>query len=551
MQKRIFRGALVLTMLTALVVGMLSVWVGYHQSRSQLVAQLWQELEVLGAVEENAQAVEKVGARVQNRLTHIAADGTVLFDNQSNAAAMENHMAREEITQAAQNGSGYAKRFSGTLLEEQIYCARKLADGSFLRIAATQRSLVGRLWQTVWVMALGIALVLLVSLAPVRRWTLALLKPINDINLEHPLQNRVYDELTPMLRRMEEQNRNLDKQLREITARRSELETIIAHMNEGLLILDDHRHVLMMNDSARAVLHTQREVDGHTALTVYNRSRPLSEAVETAQQSGSAQTEMTAQGREYQLTASTVGKGEGLVLLLQDVTERNASEKARKRFTANVSHELRTPLTTISGYAELMHSGMTAPKDIPVFSGKILNESRRLLKLIEDILHLSKLDEGFASGQMQPLDLLDAARSAVDESRILAAERNVTLTLEGENAMIEADPTLLDEMLRNVIENGIKYNRDGGEVHVRITCDGAQACAAVQDTGIGIPEAHCSKVFERFYRVDGSRSKQTGGTGLGLSIVKHGAEYHHAQLDLQSEEGVGTTLTMRFPLKNA
>lgn len=554
MQKKIFRGTVALTLITALVVGLLSVAVSYRKAQDQLMSQLWQELEVLSALAEEPQEqamLEKLGARVLNRLTWIGADGTVLFDNQSNAAAMQNHLEREEIAQAAQNGTGYAKRFSDTLLEEQIYCARRLPNGGFLRISATQRSLIGSLWQMVWVLLGGILLMTALSAALTRRWTGALIRPINEIDLEHPLSNRVYDELSPMLRRMEEQNRRLETQVREITTRRSELETIITHMNEGLLILDDHRHVLLMNDSAHSILHTQREVDGATLLPVYNRSQTLLDTVESAQQNGGAQAEMVVGAREYLLTVSAVGKGEGLVLLMQDMTERNASEKARKRFTANVSHELRTPLTTISGYAELMQSGMTQPSDIPVFSRKIYNESRRLLQLIEDILHLSKLDEGFTSGRMQEMDLYGAARSAVDEMQTAAAEQNVTLALKGESAMIEADPTLLDEMLRNVIENGVKYNRSGGEVQVVVSRDETHACVSVSDTGIGIPKADLDKVFERFYRVDGSRSKRTGGTGLGLSIVKHGAQYHHAQLELESEMGVGTTLTMRFPLKTA
>ena len=374
------------------------------------------------------------------------------------------------------------------------------------------------------------------------------MRPINEINLEKPLDNRVYDELTPMLRRMAEQNRRLETQMREIDARRGELETIIGHMNEGLLILDAHRHVLLMNDSARGILHTDRPVDRKTPLSMYNRSQTLLDAVEKAIAEGGAHAEMSAGGREYLLTASTVRHNEGLVVLLQDVTERNASETARKRFTANVSHELRTPLTTISGYAELMQSGMTEPGDIPVFARKIYNESRRLLKLIEDIMHLSKLDEGFAAGRQRKVDLLEAARAAMEENAEAAAERNVTLRLTGESVWINADPTLLDEMLRNVIENGVKYNRLNGEVQVEVSRLADGACVRVSDTGIGIPPEHQDKVFERFYRVDGSRSKQTGGTGLGLSIVKHGAEYHHARIALNSEAGRGTVVTLTFPL---
>ena len=542
MQKRIFRGALLLTLATALVIGLLSAAVYYHRSGEQLESQLWQELDMLSTLmeqsaDQDAEEAALKALNMPNRLTWIAPDGTVRYDNQSNAASMENHLGREEIAQASETGTGFSRRFSQTLLEEQLYCAKKLDDGSYLRVAATQSSLAGSLWRMGGALVAGIAVVLIAAAVLSRLWTRSLVRPINEINLENPLQNRVYDELTPMLRRMAEQNRRLETQMREINARRGELETIIGHMNEGLLILDAHRHVLLMNDSARAILHTGLPADGKTPLSVYNRSQTLLDTVEKAIAEGGAHADMSAGGREYLLTASTVRHNEGLVVLLQDVTERNASEAARKRFTANVSHELRTPLTTISGYAELIQSGMTEPKDIPVFARKIYNESRRLLKLIEDIMHLSKLDEGFAAGCLRRVDLLEAARTAVEENAEAAGDRNVTVRLTGESVFINADPTLLDEMLRNVIENGVKYNRLNGEVQVEVSrlADGARV--RVTDTGIGIPQEHQDKVFERFYRVDGSRSKQTGGTGLGLSIVKHGAEYHHAKVELNSEVG--------------
>ena len=550
MRKRIFRGALVLALAASLLTGLLAAVVYYRQSGRQLENQLWQELDMLATLVERSgdEAFATLQAlRLPNRLTWVSADGTVRYDNQSNPTGMENHLEREEIVQARESGTGFARRYSHTLLEEQLYCARQLAGGGYLRIAATQSSLMGSLWCMSWVLLAGIAVVLAAAAVLSRLWTRALVRPINEIDLEDPLKNPVYDELTPVLRRMEEQKRGLERQMRELAARRSELEAIIGHMNEGLLILDAHRHVLLMNDSARLILHTDREADGKTPLSVYNRSQTLLETVEAALRDGGASAEMAAGGREYLLTASAVRHNEGLVLLLQDVTERNASEKARKRFTANVSHELRTPLTTISGYAELMQSGMTEPADIPVFARKIYNESRRLLQLIEDIMHLSKLDEGFVSGRLDRVDLLEAARAAVGENAETAADRGIHVSLSGESAWIHADGTLLDEMLRNVIENGIKYNRPNGEVRVEVERMDDAARVRVSDTGIGIPAEHRDKVFERFYRVDGSRSKQTGGTGLGLSIVKHGAEYHHARIELDSEVGRGTTVTLTFP----
>ncbi len=553
MQKKIFRAALLLTLLTALLVGVMAAGASYSLSEAQLKGQLWQELSLLSSLEEEkgdgAAFIKSLGSlSLQNRLTWIAQDGTVLFDSQSRADTMQNHLARQEIAEAEENGTGYAKRFSDTLLEEQLYCARKLGDGTYLRLAAMQRTIAGHFKQLSLVLLLGIAVTVTLAGVLSRAWTRRLVRPINEIDLENPLNNHVYDELSPMLRRMAEQNRRLETQLKEISDRRGELDAIIGHMNEGLLILDEHRHVLMMNESAREILHTDKPVDGRTAISVYNRSQTLLDAVDTAIKSGSAHADMSVRDRDYLLTASVVRHREGLVLLLQDVTERNRSEQARKRFTANVSHELRTPLTTISGYAELMQNGMTQPHDIPVFARKIYNESRRLLQLIEDIIHLSKLDEGFAAGRLERVDLLNAARQAAAQNEEAAGDRNVAIAVEGESAAVMGDPTLIDEMLRNVIENGVKYNRLNGEVRVSVALVSGKARVAVRDTGIGIPAEHIDKVFERFYRVDGSRSKLTGGTGLGLSIVKHGAEYHHADIRLQSEVGVGTTVELLFPL---
>ncbi|MEG1890815.1 MAG: ATP-binding protein [Clostridia bacterium] len=549
MRQKIFRGALILTLVAALLVGVMAAVQGYRMMEAQLEEQLWQELDMLDSLRaEQTDAFLQTlkGLSIPNRVTLVARDGTVRYDNQNKSETMPNHKDREEIVQARESGKGFARRYSDTLLEEQIYCVKRLADGGFLRISATQKSVGGYLARMIWVLALGTAAVLVLAAIGSRAWTKTLVRPINEIDLENPLSNRVYDELSPMLRRMAEQNRKLEMQMKEIRDRRNELDTIIGHMNEGLLILDEHRHVLLMNDCARAILRTQRPVEGHTALPVYNRSQTLLETVDKAQKGASARAEMSADGRDYLLTASVVRHREGIVLLIQDVTEHSASERARKRFTANVSHELRTPLTTISGYAELLQNGLAQAHDVPVFARKIYDESRRLLKLIEDILHLSQLDEGFAAGRLERIELLAAARAALVAEEELAQGANVRLRAEGEPVETMGDATLLDEMLRNLIENGVKYNRPNGEVCVRVTREGDKARVSVRDTGIGIPQEHQSKVFERFYRVDGSRSKRTGGTGLGLSIVKHGAEYHRARLALESEVGAGTCVTLWF-----
>lgn len=552
MGKRIFRGALLMAVAAVVLMGILASFAGYQMAEEQLENALWQEMDALASLKaqnehEAAYLALLKGMTLGDRLTWIAEDGAVLYDSQSSAEGMENHLDREEIARAATEGEGMAKRYSQTLLDEHIYCARRLEDGSFLRLSTTQRSIGGYLTRMLWVMAAGALLIGLMAAALSKGWTARLVKPINQIDMEKPLNNAVYDELTPMLRRMEEQRCRLDRQWQELSRRQGELDAILSHMNEGLVFLDKQGQVLMMNQSARDILHVTKAVDGVSTLPMYNRAGALLRAVSAAKELGSAHADMQASGRDYLITASAVKGEEGMVVLMQDVTEQNAAERSRQRFSANVSHELRTPLTTISGYVELMQNGMMQPSDIPVFARKIYDESRRLLKLIEDIMHLSRLEEGFGEGQKERVELLSTAKDAMESVMQLAEEKDVKLSVDGDEAAVMGDPTLIGEMLRNLIENGIKYNRTLGWVKVQVENEGETARVTVRDNGIGIPPEHQGRVFERFYRVDKSRSKQTGGTGLGLSIVKHGAEYHAARLSLSSETDVGTVVTLVFP----
>ncbi|MDD3334545.1 MAG: ATP-binding protein [Eubacteriales bacterium] len=552
MGKRIFRGALFLSIVAAVLMGALAALAGYRMAEEQTETSLRQEAVMVASLraqtDEAAFLQTLEGLKSTNRLTWILDDGTVVYDSQSLAGSMENHLEREEIVAAKETGFGVSKRYSDTLLEEQLYCAVKLEEGGYLRVAAAQRSAVGYLNRMVWVMVFGAGLIGLLAALLSKGWTARLVKPINELDLENPLNNTVYDELSPMLRRMAAQNRKLDSQWQELSRRNHELDAILGHMEEGLVFLDADRHVLMMNESAKTILHADKPVDGATLLSVYNRSHTLLSAVDTTEEKGNAHVELKASGRDYLLTVSRVKGEEAMVLLLQDVTEQNAAEQSRKRFSANVSHELRTPLTTISGYAELMQNGMMQSQDVPVFARKIYEESRRLLKLIEDIMHLSKLDEGYVAGRQEAVELLGLVMQVGEEMEPLAKERNVALHISGDEASVQGDPVLLDEMLRNLLENGVKYNKPDGQVWVRIENEGKTVRVTVEDTGIGIPAEHMGRVFERFYRVDKSRSKQIGGTGLGLSIVKHGAEYHHAQISMSSEMDVGTTVVLTFPV---
>ncbi len=551
MQKKIMIRLMGLSLIVALLMVGLASAAFYVSFEQQLYTELRQEASLLASLlepEENEVALLET-MTFPNRVTLTDAAGKVLFDSQSDASKMENHLGREEIMEAAESPEGgFAKRRSDTLFEEQIYYAIHMKDGLYLRLAASQKTVGGLMGQMLGRVMLGMLAIAALAAILSRHLTRKLIAPINGMNFDDPLSNEVYDEFSPMLRRMAEQNQKIDLQMKALAAKQAQMNTLIENMREGLLMMDMKQRVLTMNKSAAGILQTRREPDGKATLMELSRNTLLSHIVSAASQNGSAHEEMVVAGRAYRVSASVVGRDQGMVLLFQDDTDAREAEQARKRFTANVSHELRTPLTAISGYAELIDQGMARPEDIPSFAHKIHQESRRLLSLVEDILRLSRLDEGNVHGQWNAVPVLGLAQSAAEGLKELAASREVAVTVEGDpDAMVQGDPILLEEMLRNLMENGIKYNSASGFVKVRIATEKEGCVATVQDNGIGIPKEHQSKVFERFYRVDSSRSKATGGTGLGLSIVKHGAEYHHASVEIESEPGTGTTVTLRFP----
>ena len=477
-----------------------------------------------------------------DRVTLIDADGTVLYDSQGNVTRMDNHALREEVAAAVQTGNGWSSRNSTTLGETSVYYARRLQNGQVLRVAGTQKNVMATLRGVFWWFALGIAVCTLLASLLARPITRSLVRPLNQINLDAPLNSDVYEELSPMLRRMDAQNRNISSQMLRLKRQQAELNAILSGLREGLIVMDESHHVLAINPAARQILGAREgELTGKT-LPEINRHETLMRLLKDNSGVG----EMAAQGRIYRVSASAAGEGVGVVLLMQDITESRMAEQTRQQFSANVSHELRTPLTTISGYAEMLETGLAKPEDTASLAGRIHQESKRMLSLIEDIIRLSKLDEG-AVGEKQPIDLLLLAQSCVAKLRDFADRQNVTVTVEGSSAVVHGDRTLLEEMLVNLIDNAIKYNKRDGNVTVKVALDGRQPRFTIEDTGVGIPEEHQSRVFERFYRVDKSRSKETGGTGLGLSIVKHGAQLHGAEISLQSKPGRGTRISLLFP----
>ena len=550
MTKRIFRatllvGVAVLIASLTLVMGVLYSYFGRVQE-SQLRDEL--SLAVVGVEQNGTDYLRKLRSD-QYRITWLRADGAVLYDTQADAESMENHAQRQEVQQALTTGEGESSRYSDTLLQKTVYYAKRLPDGTVLRLSAirvTTGVLVLNMLQPI-LLVLAAALILSGVLAS--RLARRITEPLNRLDLEHPLENDTYEELAPLLRRMEHQRRQIDRQMDELRRRSEEFEQITGSMNEGLVLLDEAGVILSINPAARRLLDAAENCVGQDLLTV-DRDVALSDALRQAAGQGHSEFRGQRNGREYQFDVTRIqseGRTAGTVLLVFDVTERAFAERNRREFTANVSHELKTPLQGIIGSAELLENGLVKQEDVPRFIGHIRSEAQRLVTLIGDIIRLSQLDEGEPM-PAEPVELLALAREAAESLQSAAAARNVTITVEGEPVELTGVRRLLYEIIFNLCDNAIKYNTDGGRVQVTVTKENETAAVTVRDTGIGIPPDQQDRVFERFYRVDKSHSKASGGTGLGLSIVKHAVQYHHGAIHLQSEVGKGTEIRVTFPL---
>ena len=483
-----------------------------------------------------------------DRVTWIAANGTVLYDSAAPAQLLESHAGREEIDQALQTGEAQTSRYSKTLLQRTFYYAKLLEGGTVLRVSCTQNSLPAMILMLLtpflWVATLVLILCGVLSYRLARQIT----KPLNAINPDNPAPLPSYPELTPLFDKLREQNRTIGKQMNELQLRQREFTAITENMREGFLLVDCKMHVLSSNHSALEVLG-RRELKPGCLLYDAECRQEIFDAVDTALSGSHAELLLTIDETSWQVLANPVvasGQVAGAVVLFMDVTEREQRERLRREFSANVSHELKTPLTSISGFAELMKEGLVPPEKIPEFSGDIYKESLRLIGLVNDIIQLSRLDENSTQFQRAPVDLYDLCAQSLERLSTVAARQSVTLELTGEHAEIMGVEQLLKEMIYNLLDNAIKYNVPGGSVTASVRKSAGRTILSVADTGIGIPYAHQPRVFERFYRVDKSHSKEVGGTGLGLSIVRHAAQYHGARLELKSQPGKGTTITVTF-----
>ncbi len=520
--------------------------------------------DYFGGVEENqlrdelslaAAAVEDGGTDYLSRLTAdrcrltwIAADGSVLYDTKTDAESLENHASRAEVSQALTTGTGESTRYSSTLMEKTMYYAQRLDDGTVLRISISRATVgmiaVGMIQPLLIVLI--VALILSGLLA--RRLSRRIVDPLNSLDLEHPLDNDAYEELSPLLKRIHRQHVEIQTQLRELREKTDEFTQITGSMREGLILLDEHGSILSINAAAQTLFGADAQCVGRDFLTI-ERSHEISAAIQAAVTDGHSEVRAERAGRVYQFDISRItsdGKLLGTVILAFDITEQEFAERNRREFTANVSHELKTPLQGIIGSAELIENGMVRPDDLPRFVGHIHAEAARLVTLIDDIIRLSQLDEGDAM-PTEPVDLLAVSQEAAENLHDAAAARSVTVSVTGQSAVIPGVRRLLYEVVYNLCDNAIKYNRDGGRVDMTVAADADGSSVTVADTGIGIAPEHQRRVFERFYRVDKSHSKASGGTGLGLSIVKHAVQYHHGRIELESTPGTGTTIRVVFP----
>ena len=550
MNRKIFRSIMAVAgavLLASLLVIMASLY-GYFGGVQE--DQLRDELSLAAvSVEDSGADYLRQVSSDRFRLTWIAGDGTVLYDTRADGESMENHGDRAEVKQALAQGEGESIRYSSTLLRQTVDCAKRLSDGTVLRISvsrATAGVLALGMFQPI-LLVLIVALILSALLAG--RLSRRIVEPLNSLDLEHPLDSDAYEELSPLLNRINRQNRQITEQVKQLRRRTDEFEQITASMGEGLVLLDNNSRVLSLNPAARKLFAADESCVGQDFLTV-DRSHEMSEAIRRAMEQGHSEIRSRRGDKTYQFDITRIdsqGDVLGAVILAFDITERESGERLRREFTANVSHELKTPLQGIIGSAELIENGMVKPEDMPRFIGHIRGEAQRMVALIGDIIRLSQLDEGEEMPR-EDVDLLEVARRATEQLDTTAQARKIAVTVDGQPTAVNGVRQLLYEVIYNLCDNAIKYNVDGGSVRMTVSGDGANACVTVADTGIGIPLEQQARVFERFYRVDKSHSKASGGTGLGLSIVKHAVQYHGGSISLNSRPGEGTTVRVWLPV---
>ncbi len=550
MTKRIFKSIFVVSLLVLAGSTGLTLSILYHYFGNQLEKELRTEAAYLAiAVEkEGLEAFESLPAQAE-RVTYVDKDGTVLFDNLADSRDMENHGQREEIQEAREKGFGTAVRNSHTLSRKTMYYAMKLEDGTILRVSSVQYNvpaLLGGMVQPV--------LIMLVAMTALAAWIASrvsrhIVEPVNALDLEHPEENQVYDEIAPLLTKINRQQKSLKHEIAEAKRQQEEFSIITENMEEGFLVIDAHTEVLSYNSSALRLLGAGTQ-NGRQSVLTLNRSEGFQNLIERVLEGKHMVTNLDFQGRSCQVAANPVwqeDKVTGAVIVILDVTERMRGEQMRREFTANVSHELKTPLTSISGFAEIINDGFVKPEDTKKFAGRIFKEAQRLITLVNDVIKISQLDEGKFFCEKEAVDLYEATREILKRLEERAKENNIHLYLYGPHVKVNTVRVILEEVLYNLCDNGLKYNKQNGSLTVTISEEAGRTQIVVEDTGIGISEEDKMRIFERFYRVDKSHSKAIGGTGLGLSIVKHGSMFLGADVKVESTLGEGSRFVLTMP----
>ena len=550
MFKKIFRSSLLTAMIVLLASIFLIMGILHGIFENQLEDQLQKETAfVATAIENEGISYFDNLSKDGDRVTLIDKDGTVLADSQVDVSKLENHGDREEVKQAETEGRGQSVRYSSTMTEKTVYYAQKLDNGQILRISADQFTIVTILLGISQPIAIVVIAAIVLSLILSTNVAKHIVEPINDLDLDDPMENTVYDELSPLLRKIAHQNSTIEEQLKEARQKQEEFRIITDNMSEGFIVIDNQMKILTYNAAALKLFGAEQKTPEN--ILALSRSKPFRDAIYKSLDGEHSQAEMTTDERVYSIISNPVYDTEqeviGAVIVVIDITEISRREQLRREFTSNVSHELKTPLTSISGFAEIMKSGGTDEVTVVDFSRSIYDEAQRLISLVSDIIKLSELDDGTIEYEPETVDLYTLSLEIASRLSPQAQEKKIHFTVNGEKAEITGVRKILDEIIFNLCDNAVKYNRSGGDVKVSVKNSADTVTVTVSDTGIGIPTVQQDRVFERFYRVDKARSKSIGGTGLGLSIVKHGVMYHNAQISLESKENEGTTVVINFP----
>ena len=550
MFKKIFRSSLLTAMIVLLASIFLIMGILHGIFENQLEDQLQKETAFVATAIENEGISYFDNLRKDgDRVTLIDKDGTVLADSQVDVSKLENHGDREEVKQAETEGRGQSVRYSSTMTEKTVYYAQKLDNGQILRISADQFTIVTILLGISQPIAIVVIAAIVLSLILSTNVAKHIVEPINDLDLDEPMENTVYDELSPLLRKIAHQNSTIEEQLKEARQKQEEFRIITDNMSEGFIVIDNQMKILTYNAAALKLFGAEQKTPEN--ILALSRSKPFRDAIYKSLDGEHSQAEMTTDERVYSIISNPVYDTEqeviGAVIVVIDITEISRREQLRREFTSNVSHELKTPLTSISGFAEIMKSGGTDEATVIDFSRSIYDEAQRLISLVSDIIKLSELDDGTIEYEPETVDLYTLSLEIASRLSPQAQEKKIHFTVNGEKAEITGVRKILDEIIFNLCDNAVKYNRSGGDVKVSVKNSADTVTVTVSDTGIGIPTVQQDRVFERFYRVDKARSKSIGGTGLGLSIVKHGVMYHNAQISLESKENEGTTVVINFP----